>query len=433
MTSIEVRRSKLNGSLRCPASKSYSHRAIAISSLADGHSTLSRVLLARDTLATIAGCNALGAEIKYDAEEMAVQGSGRFDPPGNVINAENSGTTIRLLTAMSGLVTAGYTVLTGDESLRTRPMQPLLDALRQLGVEAYSTRGNGTPPIIVKGGGIKGGTAVVDGSISSQFISALLLTSVSADSDTIIRVHGNMVSKPYVNATLATMKHFGVSVDHSPNMLEYYIKNGRYASARFDVPGDFSTAALILAAGALVGEKVKVTELNFKMPQGDSKVIEILREMGSEIKVDEEQGEVTITSVDRLEGGDFNLSDTPDLLPVVSVLALKAASPVTITGVAHARSKETDRISNIAAELLKFGADIKEFPDGLRITAPSLIRNASLEAHNDHRLFMAFTIASMMTEKSMVAGAESVDVSYPNFVSEMKKIGGLVALAPDRD
>ncbi len=433
MTSIEVRRSRLNGMLRCPSSKSYSHRAIAISSLADGRSTLSHVLLARDTLATIAGCSAFGAEIKYDVEEMTVHGNVSLDPPENVLNAENSGTTIRLLTAISSLVRTGYTVLTGDESLRTRPMQPLLDALRQLGVEAYSTKGNGTPPIIVKGGGMKGGTTVIDGSISSQFISALLLTSIYADSETTVRVRGELVSKPYVAATLSTMKHFGVSVDHNQNMSEYYIKNARYQSAKFDVPSDFSTAALILAAGALVGEQVTITGLNFEMPQGDSRILEILEEMGSDIKVDKAEGEVTVASVDRLEGGDFNLSDTPDLLPVVSILALKAAAPVKITGVAHARVKETDRISIIAAELLKFGADIEEFHDGLRITAPPVMRNASLEAHNDHRLFMAFTIASMMTDKSMVAGAQSVDVSYPNFIPDMKNVGGMVRLAPDRD
>lgn len=433
MTSIEVRRSRINGALRCPSSKSYTHRAIAISSLAEGHSSLNHVLLARDTLATMAGCSALGAEIKYDAAEMRINGSADFVPPENVINAENSGTTIRLLTAMSGLVRTGYTVLTGDESLRTRPMQPLLDALQQLGVEAYSTKGNGTPPIIVKGGGIKGGTTLVKGSISSQFISALLLTCIYADSEITLKVQGNLVSKPYVSATLATMKHFGVSVDHNPNMLEYYIKNARYQGAKFDVPSDFSAAALILAAGALVGEKVRVTGLNFEMPQGDSRIIEILREMGSAIKVNEVEGDVTISSNDRLEGGDFNLSDNPDLLPVISILALKAANPVTVTGVAHARVKETDRVSNIAAELLKFGAEIKEFPDGLRITAPTAIRNASLEAHNDHRLFMAFTIASMMTEKSIVAGAQSVDVSYPNFISDMKNIGGIIAPAPDRE
>jgi 3-phosphoshikimate 1-carboxyvinyltransferase len=149
--------------------------------------------------------------------------------------------------------------------------------------------------------------------------------------------------------------------------------------------------------------------------------------------VDEEKCEVVIKGSDKLEGGEFNLSDTPDLLPVVSILALKARGPVIITGVAHARVKETDRISNIAVELLKLGAHIKEFRDGLKISAPPVIKNASLEAYNDHRLFMAFTIASMMTEKSIVAGAQSVDVSYPYFISDLKNIGARVASAPDRE
>src|ERR687890_1265369 len=287
MTSIVVARSRLSGCVRCPSSKSYSHRAIAIGSLADRDSTITHVLMARDTLATIAGCCALGADIKYDPTKMRIKGSNLFNPPENVINAENSGTTIRILTAMSGLVRTGYTVLTGDESLRSRPMRPLLDALRQLGVEAYSTKENGTPPIIVKGGGIKGGTAVVDGSISSQFISGLLISSIYADSEVVMKVKGKLISKPYVHATLATMKHFGVSIDHSPDMLEYYIKSARYRSRKFDVPSDFSTAALILAAGALVGEEVRVSGLNFEMPQGDSRIIDILKQMGSVIKVDE--------------------------------------------------------------------------------------------------------------------------------------------------
>ena len=433
MTSIVVRSSRLNGSVRCPSSKSYSHRAIAIASLADQPSTIMHALMARDTLATLSGCTALGADIKYGATKIRIKGSHSFNPPENVINAENSGTTIRILTAMSGLVRKGYTVLTGDQSLRSRPMQPLLDALRQLGVEAYSTKENGTPPIIVKGGGIKGGTTVVNGSISSQFISALLIAGIYANSEILIKVRGRIVSKPYILATLATMKYFGVSIDHSPDMLEYYIKNTRYHGTRFEVPSDFSTAALVLAAGALAGEKLRISGLNFEMPQGDSRIIDVLKKMGCRIIVKEENGEVLITGADRLEGGDFDLEDTPDLLPVVSVLALKATSPVTITGVAHARAKETDRVSNIAVELRKFGADINEFHDGLKIAAPMVIKNAALEAHDDHRLFMAFTIASMLTEKSTVAGAQSVDVSYPNFISDMKNIGARISPAPDRD
>ncbi len=435
MVSILVRRSRIGGSVRCPSSKSYSHRAIAIASLSPSKqkSTITNALLARDTLATLAGCRALGAEISHEKTTVQVRGKKAFEPPENVVNAENSGTTIRIMTAMSGLVRTGYTVLTGDESLRRRPMQPMLDALSQLGVQAYSTQMNGTPPLVVKGGGIQGGNALVDGSVSSQFISGLLIAGIYANSEVMIKIKGDLVSKPYVDATLATMKHFGVKVEHTEDMLEYRVANAQYRAAKFDVPSDFSTAALVLAAGVLVGDRLKVKGLDFSLPQGDSQIVEILEKMGCKIKIDKAGGEVTVYGTDVLEGGDFNLGDTPDLLPVVSILALKSKAPVTLTGVAHARVKETDRVANIASELVKFGARIKEFHDGLRITAPKTLKNASLEAYNDHRLFMAFTIAAMLTEKSVVAGAESVDVSYPNFISDMKGLGARLSPAPDRE
>lgn len=435
MASIAVRRSKISGSVRCPSSKSYTHRALAVASLAPGQSTITNALLARDTLATLACCRAFGAEVESRREGRAVQVKGKrnFDPPANVLNCENSGTTIRIMTAMSGLASKGYVVLTGDESLRRRPMQPILDALSQLGVDAHSTRENGTPPLIVKGGGIKGGTAIIDGSISSQFISGLLIAGVYANTEILLKIKGDLVSKPYVKATLATMENFGVKVDHDDNMLEYRIRNAEYRPASFDVPSDFSTAALILAAGALAGEKLKVKGLNFGLPQGDSQIVEIMSAMGCTIKADRQKGEVVVQGAERLDGGEFNLGDTPDLLPVVSILALKASSPVKITGVAHARVKETDRVANIAKEISKLGAKVEEFHDGLVINAPKKLKNASLEAYEDHRLFMAFSIAAMMTEKSVVAGAESVDVSYPNFVQDLKSLGARLSAIPSRE
>ncbi len=434
MASVVVRKSRISGSVRCPSSKSYTHRALAVASLAPGQSAITNALLARDTLATLACCRAFGAEIDSRRGGRAVQVRGRraFEPPGNVLNCENSGTTIRIMTAMSGLASKGYVVLTGDDSLRRRPMQPILDALGQLGVEAHSTKDNGTPPIIVRGGGIKGGTALIDGSISSQFISGLLIAGVYANTEILLKIKGDLVSKPYVKATLATMENFGVKVDHDDNMLEYRIRNAEYRPSRFDVPSDFSTAALILAAGALAGEKLKVKGLNFALPQGDSYIVEIMSAMGCNIKTDRQKGEVVVHGAERLDGGEFDLGDTPDLLPVVSILALKAVSPVKITGVAHARVKETDRVANIAKELAKLGAKIEEFHDGLLISAPKKLKNASLEAYEDHRLFMAFAIAAMMTEKSVVAGAESVDVSYPDFVQDMKSLGAKVSPVPGR-
>ncbi len=431
MVRILVRRSSVNGIIRCPSSKSYTHRALAIASLADGESRISNALLARDTLATLACCKALGAEMHEQLSRctVRVQGQREFAPPENVLNCENSGTTIRIMTAMSGLVRSGYVVLTGDESLRSRPMQPILDALGPLGVSAYSTKGNGTPPLIVKGGGIKGGTTTIDGSISSQFISGILIAGVYADSEIVLKIKGELVSKPYVKATIATMERFGTRVDHEQSMLEYYVPQGAYRPATFDVPSDFSTAALILSAGALVGTQLKVKGLDFDLPQGDSQIIEIIKQMNCPVKVNRSRGEVVVEGAESLEGGEFNLADTPDLLPVVSILALKARSPVRIMGVAHARLKETDRIANIARELAKFGAEIDEFHDGLTISAPKRLKNASLQAYNDHRLFMAFSIASMMTQKSTVEGAESVDVSYPNFMQDMKGLGAKLSLA----
>ncbi len=425
----------MEGTVRCPSSKSYTHRALAIASLADGHSTITNALLARDTLATLACCRALGANVQGGEKKgtVQVQGKHSFPPPENVLNCENSGTTIRIMTAMSGLVRNGHVVLTGDESLRRRPMQPILDALGPLGVEAFSTKGNGTPPLIVRGSGIKGGTTVIDGSISSQFISGLLIAGIYADSEIVLKIKGNLVSKPYIQATMATMEQFGVKIDHEPDMREYRIRPAEYAPARFDVPSDFSTAALILSAGALVGRRLKVKGLNFNLPQGDSQIVEIMKRMGCAIKADRSKGEIVVEgSAESLEGGEFDLANTPDLLPVVSILALKARSPVSITGVAHARVKETDRVSIIAHELAKFGAQVDEFHDGLTITAPKKMKNASLEAYRDHRLFMAFTIASMMTEKSVVEGAESVDVSYPHFVQDMEDLGARLSPAKSR-
>ena len=423
MVNVQIKRSKINGTIRCPSSKSYTHRAIVIASLVEAQSIITNILIARDTLATLTACRSLGANIIHNNNTLRIEGKRRFDPPDNIVNAENSGTTIRFLTVMSALVNKGYTVLTGDESLRKRPMQPILDALQQLGVQCYSTKMNGTPPLIVRGGGIKGGTAVIDGSISSQFISALLISCIYADTDVTLKVKGYQVSAPYIDATLAIMKAFGVILKQRNKFSEYHICNDEYKSTFFDIPADFSTAALIIAAGVLAGNHLTIQGINFSLPQADSYIIEIIKSMGGKIKVDRQKGEVIVQGSSNLSGGNFDLTNSPDLLPVVSVLALKSTKTVRIMGIAHARLKETDRVSNIAIELAKFGAKVKELEDEITITPPTVIKNASVEAYNDHRLFMAFTIASMLTEKSTVTGAESVDVSYPNFIQDMVDLG----------
>jgi 3-phosphoshikimate 1-carboxyvinyltransferase len=419
LVSVEVKRSKISGTVTCPPSKSYTHRAIAIASLADGESTVTNALLARDTLATINACRKLGSQLAQSNGTITIVGRNKFSAGNREIDAENSGTTIRIAIAMSALVEDGKTTLTGDESLRKRPMQPLLDALKHLGVDSTST--NGMPPVVVKGGGIRGGHTEISGEVSSQFISALLISCIYADKDVEISVKGEQVSKPYIDSTLATMKRFGVKIQND-YYTNYSVRCQQYKLVKFDVPSDFSSAAMMLAAGALAGE-VTVKGLNFELPQADAKIVDILHDMGAYVKMDRGKGIVRVEAPDRLEGDRFNLNNTPDLLPVVSVLALKAKNKVTISGVAHARVKETDRITNIARELKKFGAEVEEFEDGLSIKVSDKLKNARLNAYNDHRLFMAFCIASLLTEKCIIDGLESVDVSYPNFVNDLQKLG----------
>ena len=432
MVRIQGSKSHINGTIRCPSSKSYSHRAIAIASIVEGESEIRNPLQSRDTLATISSCRALGASITLDNNIANINGRRIFESPDDVLNADNSGTTIRLMTSISSLVKSGSTVLTGDESLRKRPMQPLLDSLNDLGVDAFSAKGNGTPPLVVKGGGIKGGFTSLDGSVSSQFVSSLLISCVYADSNVVIQIKGNQVSTPYIESTIKTMEAFGVKA-RNREFKEYFVQPSLYKPTIFNVPADLSSAALMLSAGLLVGDDVTVFGVDFGLPQADSAIVKIIEGMDGRIKVDRQKGEIRVQGTERLSGGEFNLSESPDLLPVVAILALKTRSPVKITGIGHARLKETDRITNIASQLRKLGATIKEEKDQLLIAAPQALKNASLESFNDHRLFMAFTIAALLTKKSTVAGVESVEVSYPNFIQDLTALGARLKIAADRE
>jgi 3-phosphoshikimate 1-carboxyvinyltransferase len=431
LVNVEIRKSFLDGNVKCPPSKSYTHRAIAIASLAEGKSIIKNPLISRDTMATISGCKMLGVKIKNANEKfdsLEILGMNQFETPKDIINAQNSGTTIRILTSMATLVKNGYTIITGDDSLKTRPMTPLILALNQLGVNVFSSNEKGTAPIIIKGGGIKGGKVSIEGNISSQFITSLLISCIYANSEVEIRIKGKQVSIPYILSTIETMKNFGVIIEHDKEYLNYNIYTDKYHPTNFIIPGDFSSASFIIAAGILVGKKITLNGLNFYYTQGDMKIIDIVKQMGGDIRIDMQKGEVIINGSNRLDGIDCNLVNTPDLLPAISIIALKARSPMRIFGISHARFKETDRVSNITKELRKMEANIIEKEDEIIINPSKSLKNAELDSYNDHRLFMAFTIASMLTDKSIVRGAESIDVSYPSFLDEIKRLGAQVNL-----
>ena len=413
----------LRGSVELPPSKSYTHRAVLLASLADGESHIVSPLISRDTLATVDGCRAFGAELREWHRTLSVRGS-RVNLPKDVVNVENSGTTLRFLTSVLASTPAGHSVLTGDESVRRRPMQPLLDALRELGAEAWSTRGNGCAPVVVKGGGIRGGKARMKGDVSSQFVSSLMISGALAGGDVTLEL-SEAVSRPYMDATVAAMSRFGISVERD-GYSTFSVPAGKgYKPCEFTVPADMSSASFIGAGVALVGGKVAMGKVDQSLPQGDARIFKILRSMGVEIS---EGGGQVVVQADggELEGGSFDLADTPDLLPVVAVLGLRAKAGVTISGVRHARFKETDRVAMMAAELAKLGAEVEEREDGLTVR-PGHPRPAILEAHSDHRLFMAFSLASLLFARgSAVAGEDSVDVSYPNFLKDMSSLGAAV-------
>lgn len=412
----KVDKSTLSGTISCPSNKSYSHRAIFLAALANGKSTLRNVLLSRDTLATVNACKAFGAKIEINGSTVTVESTGEIIPQTSQIDASNSGTTIRISAAIASLSDKTIT-LTGDASLQKRPMQPLLDALTQLGVECTST--DGKPPVTIKGRS-EGGNTHISGSISSQFISALMISGTKMKNGITLEIDGELVSKPYLDSTIATMKKFGVTVNMISPYKKYNILHQKYTPSDFVVPSDFSSMALLLSAAVLLGEDMSINASLGDLPQGDREILSYLERLGVKINLGEK---ITLVSPKLLNGGRFDLSNNPDLLPPMAILALKTSKPIEIYNVKHARFKETDRIAILAKELAKIGIVVTEKEDGLILDSPKTLKSAELESSDDHRLFMAFSIASMFVGNCTVTDPDSVDVSYPTFIEDMRKIG----------
>ncbi len=416
----KVEKSRLAGNIVCPPNKSYTHRAIFLASLAKGKSQIRNVLLSRDTIATIDACKKFGAKIQVDGTNLAVEGSGKINQQNSEIDASNSGTTIRIGAAIAAL-SEDKATLTGDSSLKKRPMQPLLDALEQLGARCTST--DGKPPITVIGK-IRGGEVTIPGNVSSQFISALMIVAPKTENGVTLNIEGDLVSKPYLDVTIAAMKKFGASVEVLSPYKKYRISRQDYTPVDLVIPSDFSSMALLLSAAVLVGDGLKISSSFGDLPQGDKEMITHLGKLG--VKVDLGKDSISVKSSQLLEGGKFDLANTPDLLPPISILALKTSKPIEIYNVKHARFKETDRIAILAKELTKLGIVVHERDDGLILDAPKNLHGDELNSSDDHRLFMAFCIAGMFVGNCTVSDPESVDVSYPSFIEDLNKVGAKI-------
>jgi 3-phosphoshikimate 1-carboxyvinyltransferase len=420
--SCKVEKSKLSGHIVCPPNKSYSHRAIFLASLAGNNSKIDNVLFSADTIATIEACRKFGAEIEEGSTSLIVKNSIKMDKIVPEIDAKNSGTTIRIASGIASLFTKEIT-LTGDSSLQKRPMKPLLDALESIGAKCTST--NGMPPIKITGK-ILGGEVSIPGNFSSQFISSLLICAPLTEKGISLNIKENLVSKPYLDATIATMRNFGVAVQTFIPYKKYHISPQIYKPTTFAVPIDFSSLAILLSASVLNGKNFVIHGNIGNLPQGDEVFIDILEQLGVKVSIEEE--EITVESPEKLNGGRFDLSNSPDLLPPLAILAMKTMNPIEIVNVKHARLKETDRISILARELAKIGIKTQEKEDGLILESSNRFRGASLNSENDHRLFMVFCIVGMYLGDCTVTDHESVAVSYPNFIIEMNKLGAKITI-----
>ncbi len=413
-----VQRGEVFGDVVAPPSKSYTHRALFVASLAEGTSLVRSPLISRDTRASIGAVRSFGASIEERESSLLVEGVRRPRVPDDVIDAMNSGTTLRVATAVASLARGGDTVLTGDESLRRRPMGPLLEALNQLGVEAWSTRGNGCAPVVVRGKGDLSGTCSIRGDVSSQFVSGLVVAGSASEGGLEVRLTGEVVSRPYIEATCEVVRRFGGRASFEGD--EVRVEGVGLESGEFTVPGDFGLAAFLMAVPVLMGGSLRVWSLDRSLPQADATVLDVLREMGARFKVGRDHVELYGSE---LRGVRADLRDAPDLLPVVAVLACFAEGETVIKGVGHARYKESDRISVLARELSKAGVNVEELGDGLVIRG-SRLREAVLDPENDHRLFMAFAVLSLASQGRIATlGLESVDVSYPEFLRDLSSIG----------
>lgn len=413
---ITVEKAKLAGEIAIPASKSHTIRALVLATLADGKSVIRSPLDSGDTRACINTCRHFGALIEKKESEWTVTGkAGRLSVPDNVVDVLNSGTTLYIALGMAALCD-GWTVFTGDEQIRKRPATALLTSLQDLGADAFSTRGNGCTPIVIKGK-LSGGKTSIE-CPTSQYLTSLLINCPLAYGDTEITVP-LLNEKPYVQMTMDWLDSHHIHYSHE-YMKKVHIQGGQAYKA-FDrkIPGDFSSATFFLCAAAITQSTLTLRGLDMNDPQGDKYVVEILKQMGCTVEAD---GDVLTITGRNLKGGEFNMNSIPDALPALSVTACFAEGTTKLYNVDQARLKETDRISVMYRELKKLGAEIEELPDGLVIKKSELI-GTRVHGYGDHRVVMALAIAGLGAEgTTTVDTTESVSITFPDFFDLLKAV-----------
>ncbi len=414
----------LKGTVNLPGSKSYSIRAFLIASCG-GHSLIKNPSDCDDALVAMRIAKDLGAQIiplKKNGWKFFASNFKKTFLKTKTINVKESGTVLRFLLPLAALKGQPL-VITGEGTLKGRPNHFLTQTLRQMGVHIEGQGSRESVPIHFKGGHLKGGRVTIDGSLSSQFISALLIMCPQLDEDTRLILKGQeIVSSDYVTMTLQILKKAGVVV-RQKTAREYVIKGRQKFKGlkNFNVPSDYGLAAFLMAGGALVKSDVTLRGyLKDDLIQADGAVLGFFKKMG--VRFVKTSAFIKIKGPFEFRGGIFSLKNCPDLVPIMAVLALFAKGKTHLIDIEHARAKESDRISDLRHELLKIGADIKETSNGLVINPQAHYKsNCFLDPHHDHRLAMAFAILGLKVGVR-IKDMECTKKSYPRFVRDLKSI-----------
>jgi 3-phosphoshikimate 1-carboxyvinyltransferase len=416
---IEVKPlSHCDGVVTIPGSKSYTHRALILSSLADGESVLINALRCEDTERTVEALNKFGVPVSWESNHIRVLGGGgKFKASDDKIDVGNSGASMRFLTALAALK-KGITLLDGSERMRKRPIGELLNGLGELGVKAYSQKGDGCPPVIVESQGLKGGTARIKGEESSQFLSGLLMVAPYARRDVSIEVTGSIASRPYVDITRDVMSAFGVEIKNQ-EYRSFFIKVGqRYLPKKYRIEGDVSNASYFFSAAAVCRGRVRVENINPATIQGDIGFLEILERMGCRVIRGSDWIEVL---GGELHGIEMDMNEMPDLVPTLAVTAAFAQGKTVIQNIGHLRFKESDRLRALAAELSKMGIRIKEGEDRLEMEGGKP-HGAEIETYDDHRMAMSFAVAGLAVPGVKIKKERCVDKSFPEFWEVLQRL-----------
>ena len=405
---------RLQGSVQPPCSKSYAQRALAVALLANGKSVLRNMDFCNDTLSALNCIKMLGAKAERTDEHTIVV-EGGVKPQGNLLSVGESGLSARLFTPIAALCSEPI-VISGEGTLLYRPMDMMIQPLRALGVDVRD--GGGRLPIEVCGP-MKGGQIDVDGSVSSQFITGLLLSLPLAEQDTVVNVNA-VVSKPYLDMTIDTAERFGVAIEHN-DYEQFYIAGGQsYEAVEYDVEGDWSAAAMLLVAGAVAGE-VAVKNISTLSKQADVAICDALVQAGAELT---SESDMVSAAHRELHGFEFDATNCPDLFPALATLAAAAEGESRIKGTHRLEHKESNRAEAIRTEFGKLGIEVDLSEEDIMIIRGGAIRGGvEVDSHGDHRMAMTLAVAGLLSDGGVtIHGAESVAKSYPDFFETLQML-----------